>query len=68
MEVLRERVAGRSRTRADASEAGVATLERQPGYWEPLGGAELARTVMVDTSTRDAVAVCREALRRLAIG
>jgi aminoglycoside phosphotransferase family enzyme/predicted kinase len=68
MELLRERVSGRSQTRADASEAGVATLERQPGYWESLGSAELARTVVVDTGTRDAVAACREALQRLAIG
>jgi aminoglycoside phosphotransferase family enzyme/predicted kinase len=68
MDVLRERVAGRSRNRTDASEAGVATLERQPGYWEPLGVRESARTATVDTNTHDPVAVCREALQRLAIG
>ncbi len=68
MDVLRERVSGRSRTGTDASEAGVATLERQPGYWEPLGGRESARTVTVKTNAHDAIALCREALQRLAIG
>jgi uncharacterized protein len=68
MDLLRERVSGRSRTRADASEAGVATLERQPGYWEPLGGRESARTVTVDTNAHDAVYSCREGLHRFAIG
>jgi hypothetical protein len=66
--VLRERVAGRSRARTDASEAGVATLLRQPGFWEHLGAAELERAVTVDTSVPDAVTACRAALRRFGVG
>ena len=68
MDVLRERVAGRSRARTDASEAGVATLLRQPGFWEDLGAAELERAVTVDTSVPDAATACRAALRRFGVG
>ena len=67
MSVLRERVAGRSRAGTDPSEAGVATLERQPGFWEPFGDAERARMVTADTTAPDAVVVCRDALRGLGI-
>ena len=63
MEVLRERVTRRSQAGADASEAGTATLLRQPGFWESLGEAEIERTVTVDTNAPDAAAACREALR-----
>jgi aminoglycoside phosphotransferase family enzyme/predicted kinase len=64
-EVLRERVSSRSRAANDASEAGLATLQRQPGFWEDFGKAELERTVTVDTTAPDAVARCRSALRRI---
>jgi aminoglycoside phosphotransferase family enzyme/predicted kinase len=63
MDVLRERVGLRSRAGTDPSEAGVATLERQPGYWEPFGAAELARVVTLDTTAPDPLATCVAALR-----
>jgi aminoglycoside phosphotransferase family enzyme/predicted kinase len=66
-EVLRERVSSRSLAANDASEAGLATLRRQPGFWEDFGGAELQRTVTVDTTASDAVAACRSALHRIGI-
>jgi uncharacterized protein len=64
-EVLRERVGRRSMSANDASEAGLATLQRQPGFWEDFGKAELERIVTVDTTAPDAVATCRSALRRI---
>jgi aminoglycoside phosphotransferase family enzyme/predicted kinase len=67
MDVLRERVSGRSRAGADASEAGVATLERQPGYWQQFSDGESARTITVDTSAPDAADTCRKTLRSHAI-
>jgi predicted kinase len=67
-EVLRERVTSRSLAGTDASEAGLATLLRQPGYWEEFGEAELERTVTVNTTAPDAVAACRSALRRIGVG
>jgi hypothetical protein len=66
--VLRERVGSRSLAGTDASEAGLATLLRQPRYWEDFGEAELDRTVTVDTTAPDPVAACRSALRRLGVG
>jgi uncharacterized protein len=63
MDVLRERVGRRARAGTDPSEAGVATLERQPGYWEPFGAAELTRVVTLDTTAPDPLATCVAALR-----
>jgi hypothetical protein len=48
--VLRERLVSRSAARDDASEAGLAVLDRQPAYWEPFGDEERAHVVEVDTS------------------
>ena len=50
LEVLRERIIARSASGADASEATVALLERQPSYWEALSDAERTMTLDVDTS------------------
>jgi len=66
-EVLRERVGSRLLAANDASEAGIATLLRQPGFWEDFGRAELERTVTVDTTAAGAVSACRSALRRIGI-
>jgi uncharacterized protein len=67
MNVLRDRVASRLRAGADASEAAVDTLLRQPEFWEGLGEAELGRTVTVDTTAPGAVATCRAALRSMGV-
>ena len=53
--VLRARVAVRSATRTDASEAGLDVLARQPAYWEPFDAREQACVVEVDTSDPAAV-------------
>ncbi len=66
-EVLRERIRSRSLAATDASEAGIATLLRQPGFWEDFGAAELERTVTVDTTAPGAVAACRSALRGIGV-
>jgi len=50
-EMLRARVARRSIEGVDASEAGVAVLERQMAAVEPLGDDELPDTILVDTSS-----------------
>jgi predicted kinase len=50
LEVLRARVAARAATAADASEATVSLLDRQPSYWEPFGADERASVVTVDTT------------------
>jgi aminoglycoside phosphotransferase family enzyme/predicted kinase len=55
LEVLRARVAARAAAAADASEATVALLDRQPSYWEPLGADELDRVVTVDTTDPQAI-------------
>jgi aminoglycoside phosphotransferase family enzyme/predicted kinase len=68
MRVLRDRVNSRSQAGTDASEAGVATLLRQPEFWDDLGEAEFARTITVDTSAPGAVAACRAALRNVGVG
>jgi predicted kinase len=59
----KSRVTRRRESAADASEATEALLDRQPTYWEPLGGDELEVTIEVDTA--DAAAVAR-ALEKLA--
>jgi predicted kinase len=64
MEVLRQRVAERGAVGADASEATVDVLERQPSYWEPLAGPELALCEIVDTTEPSQV---EAAVRRLAL-
>jgi hypothetical protein len=63
LEVLKRRVAGRVATGADASEATVALLDRQPSYWEPFSDDELGRVVTVDTTAPDSI---ERALRSLA--
>lgn len=50
LEVLRARVQRRSREGTDASEAGLAVLERQLAGVEPLGDDELPDAMLVDTS------------------
>ena len=61
--VLRERLESRSRSGGDASEAGVAILARQPGYWEEFDDEERARVVTVDTTAPDAPARALDGLR-----
>jgi aminoglycoside phosphotransferase family enzyme/predicted kinase len=55
LEVLKRRVAGRVATGADASEATVALLDRQPSYWEPFSDDELRHVVTVDTNSADSI-------------
>ncbi len=55
LEVLRRRVAGRVATGADASEATVALLDRQPAYWEPFSDSELGHVVAVDTTSAESI-------------
>jgi aminoglycoside phosphotransferase family enzyme/predicted kinase len=64
--VLRERVTARSAARDDASEAGLAVLARQPGYWEPLDSREQPHVIAVDTSSPSATALALEQLAALA--
>jgi uncharacterized protein len=68
LDVLRERLAGRSRSGGDASEAGVAILARQPGYWEEFDDDERAKVVAVDTTAPDAAAGALDGLRTLGVG
>ena len=63
LDVLKRRVAGRVATGADASEATVALLDRQPSYWESFSGDELRHVVTVDTTSTEAI---ERALRGLA--
>ena len=49
MALLRERVGAREQRRDDASEAGVAVLEQLSAQREPLGDAERAQAIRVDT-------------------
>lgn len=51
LEVLRARVAARAAQGSDASEAGVDVLERQLGWWQPLGEDERAAAVRCDTAS-----------------
>jgi predicted kinase len=55
LDVLRARVGARRAAGHDASEADVALLERQQGYWEPLTDAERAAALDVDTSDAESV-------------
>ena len=66
--VLRERLDSRSRSGGDASEAGVAILARQPGYWEEFDDEERAKVVAVDTTAPDAAADALDGLRALGVG
>jgi predicted kinase len=61
--ILRDRVSARERAGADASEAGLAVLDRQIASQQPLAQEELAVTVRIDTA-RGEQAV-REAAREL---
>ena len=62
LDTLRQRVAARRAEDADASEATVELLDRQPGYWEPLTDDERSMAVHLDTRDADAV---ERAIRRL---
>jgi len=66
--VLRERLESRSRSGSDSSEAGVAILARQPGYWEDFDDEERAKVVAVDTTAPDAAAGALDELRALGVG
>jgi aminoglycoside phosphotransferase family enzyme/predicted kinase len=66
-DVLRARIAARSRAGTDASEAGVDLVDRQPGYWEPFDDAERRHVVQVDTTTGDPVAAARAGLAALGL-
>jgi predicted kinase len=55
LEVLKRRVAERAAAGADASEATVSLLDRQPSYWEPFSRDELRHVVAVDTSSPDSI-------------
>ena len=48
-DALRERLAARDRHRQDASEAGIAIMERQLAQREPLSGEELCSRVEMDS-------------------
>jgi aminoglycoside phosphotransferase family enzyme/predicted kinase len=52
IDTLKRRIAGRS---ADASEATVDLLDRQPGYWEPFVASEVPLVHDVDTTDDRAV-------------
>ena len=64
-DVLRERVAKREAAASDASEAGVAVLERQLATREPLAADEVGCAVRVDTGVASAI---DEAVARIAAG
>jgi hypothetical protein len=66
--VLRQRVDQRRRSGLDASEAGVALLDRQPGYWEDFGPDERPCVVTIDTSTPGATERANEALHSRGAG
>lgn len=51
LDVLRARVAARAAQGSDASEADADVLQRQLGWWQPLGADELAHAVRCDTSS-----------------
>ncbi len=55
LEVLKRRVAERAAAGADASEATVSLLDRQPSYWEPFSPDELRHVVAVDTTSPDSI-------------
>jgi predicted kinase len=64
--VLRERVAKREAAASDASEAGVAVLERQLATGEPLADDELGCAVRVGTGP--GFAAVDAAVARIAAG
>jgi aminoglycoside phosphotransferase family enzyme/predicted kinase len=66
--VLRDRLESRSRSGSDASEAGVAILDRQPGYWEDFDDEEQAKVVAVDTTAPDVATTALDELRALGVG
>ena len=55
LDVLKQRVAERAAAGADASEATVSLLDRQPSYWEPFSPDELRHVIEVDTSSPDSI-------------
>ena len=63
-EALRARVQRRSQEARDASEATLDVLERQLDYFEPPLGDELAGTVTIDTTARDAATRALDAISR----
>jgi hypothetical protein len=65
---LRERLESRSRSGSDASEAGVAILARQPGYWEDFDDEELKKVVAVNTTAPDVATAALDGLRALGVG
>jgi aminoglycoside phosphotransferase family enzyme/predicted kinase len=64
LEELKRRVAGRAATGADASEATVSLLDRQPLYWEPFSGDEQRQVIAVDTTSTESI----ERVLRLSAG
>jgi predicted kinase len=68
LDVLRERLESRSRSGSDASEAGVAILARQPGYWEDFDEEERAKVVAVNTTAPDVATAALDGLRALGVG
>lgn len=64
-DTLRERVALRSATRSDASEAGLDVLQRQPTWWEDFDDCERARLIEVDTTQASPIAGVLARLRSL---
>ncbi|HEX6572230.1 MAG TPA: AAA family ATPase, partial [Steroidobacteraceae bacterium] len=64
--VLRERIAARHAEGGDASEATVALLDRQPGFWEPFDAAEMNTGCVVDTTQADQVDAAVQCLAQAA--
>ena len=60
---LRSRIAARRSAGADASEADVSLLDRQPAYWEPLTDDERGIAVVVDAAQPRSAEVAIERLR-----
>jgi aminoglycoside phosphotransferase family enzyme/predicted kinase len=52
VETLKQRVAQRAETGLDASEAGLAVLERQLQYGEPLSNDERSLAIVIDTEKK----------------
>jgi hypothetical protein len=53
--VLEQRISARAAAGADASEATVSLLQRQPSYWEPFSDDELGRVITVDTTSNASI-------------
>jgi aminoglycoside phosphotransferase family enzyme/predicted kinase len=60
--VLRQRLEDRAAAGTDASEATVALLDRQPGYWEPFSDTERAAVIAVETADASSVSAALQAL------